>query len=133
MEAFKGIGLLLFRLFMGGRIFLGVWDNVVSSEKMTEFATFLDGFGVPYPTLSAPLSVYAQLICGLLIVIGLQTRFVAFLMMINFMVAFFVVDRHLTMKEMTPALAMLFGSFLLLFEGGGRFSLDEVLGRKKVE
>ncbi len=130
MEAFKGIGLLLFRLFMGGRIFLGVWDNVVSSEKMTEFTKFLDGFGVPYPTLSAPLSVYAQLICGLLIVVGLQTRFVAFLMMINFMVAFFVVDRHLTMEEMTPVLAMLFGSFLLIFEGGGRFSLDAVLDRK---
>lgn len=133
MEAFKGTGLLLFRLFMGGRIFLGVWDNVICSEKMTEFAQFLDSYNVPYPTLSAPLSVYAQLICGLLIVMGLQTRFVAFLMMINFLVAFFVVDRHLTLEEMTPALAMLFGSFLLIFEGGGRFSLDAVLDRKTKE
>ncbi len=131
METLKGLGLLLFRIFMGGRIFLGVWDNVVSSNKMAEFAKFLDGYDVPYPTLAAPISVYAQMICGLLIVLGLQTRFVAFLMMINFLVAFFVVDRHLTLEEMTPALAMLFGSFLLIFEGAGRFSLDEVFDRKK--
>lgn len=131
MESFKGLGLLLFRIFMGGRIFLGIWDNVVDSSKMTEFAQFLANFGVPYPTLAAPVSVYAQMICGILIVFGLQTRFVALLMMINFLVAFFVVDRHLTLELMTPALAMLFGSFLLIFEGAGRFSLDEVLDRKK--
>lgn len=131
MESLKGLGLLLFRLFMGARIFLGVWDNVVSSEKMAEFAKFLDGYGVPYPTLSAPLSVYAQMICGLLIILGIQTRFVAFLMVINFLVAFFVVDRHLSLEEMTPALAMLFGSFLLIFEDAGRFSLDAVFDRKK--
>ena len=133
MEAFKGLGLLLFRLFMGGRIFLGVWDNVTSSDKMAEFAQFLANYGVPYPTLAAPLSVYAQMICGLLIIFGLQTRFVAFLMIINFLVAFFVVDRHQSLEAMTPALAMLFGSFLLLFEGAGRFSLDEIMDRKKLE
>lgn len=131
MESLKGLGLLLFRLFMGTRIFFGVWDNVVNAERMAEFAQFLDGYGVPYPTLSAPLSVYAQMICGLLIVLGVQTRFVAFLMMINFLVAFFVVERHLSLEQMTPALAMLFGSFLLIFEGAGRFSLDEVFDRKK--
>jgi putative oxidoreductase len=133
MESFKGLGLLLFRLFMGGRIFLGVWDNVIDSSKMAEFALFLDGYGVPYPTFAAPLSVYAQIICGILIVIGLQTRFVAFLMMINFLVAFFLVDRHLSLEQMTPALAMLFGSFLLIFEGAGRFSLDEIFDRKKLD
>lgn len=131
MKTFTGLGLLLFRIFMGGRIFLGVWDNVVSSEKMAEFAQFLAGYNVPYPTLAAPLSVYAQMICGLLILIGLQTRFVASLMMINFLVAFFLVDIHLSLEAMTPALAMLFGSFLLIFEGAGRFSLDEVLNRKE--
>jgi putative oxidoreductase len=131
MDSLKGLGLFLFRLFMGGRIFLGIWDNVIDASKMSEFAQFLDRYGVPYPTFSAPLSVYAQIICGILIILGLQTRFVAFLMMINFLVAFFVVDRHLSLEQMTPALAMLFGSFLLIFEGAGRFSLDEILDRKK--
>ena len=133
MDSFRGFGLLLFRIFLGGRIFLGVWDNVVDSSKMAEFASFLDSFKVPYPNLAAPLSVYAQMICGILIIIGLQTRFVALLMIINFLVAFFVVDRHLSLEQMTPALAMLFGAILLLFEGGGRFSLDEVFDRKKSE
>ena len=116
---------------MGGRIFIGVWDNVVNSEKMAEFAQFLSSYNVPYPTLAAPLSVYAQLICGLLIILGLQTRFVAFLMMINFLVAFFVVDIHLSLEQMTPALAMLFGSFLLIFEGPGKFSLDAVFDKNE--
>lgn len=131
MKTFTGFGLLLFRIFMGGRIFIGVWDNVVNSEKMVEFAQFLSSYNVPYPTLAAPLSVYAQMICGLLIILGLQTRFVALLMMINFLVAFFVVDIHLSLEEMTPALAMLFGSFLLIFEGPGKFSLDAVFDKSE--
>jgi len=130
MEAFKGFGLLLFRIFMGTRIFLGVWDNVINKEKMAEFAAFLAQYKVPAPDFSAPLSVYAQMICGLLIIVGLQTRFVAFIMMVNFLVAFFVVDIHLTLEQMTPALAMLFGSFLLLFEGSGKYSLDDLFESK---
>lgn len=130
MEPFRGLGLFLFRIFMGTRIFAGVWDNVTNSEKMADFAVFLSQYKVPVPTLAAPVSVYAQMICGLLIIIGLQTRFVAFIMMINFLVAFFVVDIHLTLAQMTPALAMLFGSFLLLFEGAGRYSLDESFAKK---
>jgi len=130
MEIFKGIGLLLFRAFMGTRIFLGVWDNVINQEKMAEFAAFLEHYKVPLPGFSAPVSVYAQMICGLLIIVGLQTRFVAFIMMINFLVAFFVVNIHLSLAQMTPALAMLFGSFLLLFEGAGRYSFDELFETK---
>lgn len=131
METFKGAGLLLFRIFMGTRIFLGVWDNVVDSKKMVEFTEFLALYKVPFPEFAAPLSVYAQMICGVLIVFGLQMRFVAFIMMINFLIAFFVVDIHLTLEQMTPALAMLSGSFLLLFEGAGKYSLDKVFERRK--
>lgn len=131
MEAFKGFGLLLFRIFMGIRIFLGVWDNVIDKEKMAEFTAFLAQYKVPLPDFSGPLSVYAQMICALLILVGLQTRFVAFIMMVNFIVAFFVVDIHLTLEQMTPVLAMLSGSFLLLFEGAGKYSLDELFPDKK--
>lgn len=131
MEQFKGLGLLLFRIFMGVRIILGVWDNVICKEKMDEFADFLLQFHVPYPNFAAPLSVYAQLICGILLVFGVQTRFVAFLMLINFMVAFFVVDIHLSLQQMTPALAMLFGSLLFIFEGAGKYSLDAYFARKR--
>ena len=131
MEAFKGLGLLLFRIFMGGRIILGVWNNVISSERMAEFAAFLKNFNVPYSDLAAPVSVYAQLICGILIILGLQTRFVAFIMLINYLVALFAVDIHTNLQQMTPALAMLFGSLLLIFEGPGRFSLDAVFDKKK--
>jgi putative oxidoreductase len=131
METFRGTGLLLFRIFMGARIFFGVWDNVVDAKKMAEFSQFLGMYKVPLPEFAAPLSVYAQMICGALIVFGLQTRFVAFIMMVNFLVAFFVVDIHLTLEQMTPALAMLSGSFLLLFEGAGKYSLDTVFNKRK--
>ncbi|MFV0305005.1 MAG: DoxX family protein [Moheibacter sp.] len=131
MKSFKGLGIFLFRVFMGSRIFMGVWDYVVYDEKMTDFAQFLASYNVPYPTFSAPLSVYAQMICGFLILLGFQTRFVAFLMLINFLVAFFVVDIHGTLEQMTPALAMLFGSLLLIFEGSGKYSLDYFFDKKE--
>ncbi len=125
-ETKLGIGLLLLRVFAGLRIIYGVIDNVISSEKMKEFEGFLTQFNFPFPTISAIVSGYVQLICGILILIGYQTKWASSLLVINFLVAIFMV--HLpandTIEATTPAVALLVISLSLIFTGSGKFSID---------
>lgn len=112
------IGLLLLRVFIGLRLIYGVLDNVISWDKMLEFSAFLDA------NVSAVTSVYAQLICGLFILIGFKIRPVSLIMVINFLIALFMVHANDTVEGMTPALAMLFGSACLFFTGAGRIAVE---------
>ena len=128
----KGLALLLMRLFIGIRLIYGVVDNVLHWERMKEFAAFLDQFHFPFPLASAVVSVYAQLIAGLMIVAGWKIRWAAAVMILNFLVALFMVHRGQSFEQITPALAMLFGSLLFFFEGAGRYSIDSAAGRSPV-
>ena len=121
------LGLLLLRLFIGGRLFYGVIDNVLSWKKMLEFAQFLEQHHFPIPTLSAVTSVYLQLVGALLILVGYKTKLAAFFLSLNFLVALLAVHLRIgdSVEGMTPALAMLFGCLTLLFTGPGRFSIDQ--------
>ena len=122
----KDVGVLLLRAFVGLRLIYGVTDNVISWEHMKAFEGFLAANSFSLPLISAVLSVYAQLICGLMILIGFHIRIAAFIMVINFLIALVMVHRTDTVEGMTPALAMLFSSLLFLFYGAGKIAV----GRK---
>jgi putative oxidoreductase len=120
----KDIGLLLLRLFIGIRLVYGVADNVWNWQHMVAFEDFLRTHRFPLPLLSAIVSVYAQLACGLMILFGFYIRLAALIMIINFMVALLMVHRQDSFEAMTPALALLFANVLFLFYGAGKFSLS---------
>jgi putative oxidoreductase len=120
----KDVGVLLLRLFIGIRLVYGVVDNVFSWAHMLKFRDFLQLFNFPLPLVSAIVSVYAQLIAGLMFIAGWQVRYAAILMIINFLIAIFMVHRTHTFEEMTPALAIVFSSLLFLFQGAGKYSVD---------
>lgn len=119
------IGLLLLRLFIGTRLIYGVVDNVFSWEHMERFAGFLQSYGFPFPLASAIISVYVQLVSGLLLLVGYKVRLASFVLVVNFTVA--VVFVHILSQDSvegtTPALAMLFGAGTLMFTGAGRLRL----------
>lgn len=120
----KDLGVFFLRLFIGLRLIYGVVDNVVSWEHMLKFRDFLHLFNFPLPLLSAIVSVYAQLLAGVLIVVGWKIRWVSILLIINFLVAIFMVHRADTFEQMTPALMMIFCGLLFLFYGAGKYSVD---------
>lgn len=120
-----GTGIFLLRIFIGLRLLYGVADNIASWHKMQEFAAFLDANNFPFPLVCAVLSVYAQAIAAVMILLGLQIRLAALLMIVNFAVALIMVHRNDTIEGMTPALAILFSSFVFLLEGAGKFSVDK--------
>jgi putative oxidoreductase len=118
------VGILLLRLFVSVRLLYGVLDNIISWNHMQEFKAFLQLFHFPMPLVSAVVSVYAQAFAAVLIGVGWKIRWAAALMVINFAIALGMVHRGQSLEQMTPALALLFCSFLFLFTGAGRYSVD---------
>jgi putative oxidoreductase len=92
---------------------------------MIKFRDFLQQFQFPLPLVAAITSVYAQLIAGTMFIVGWKVRFAALLMIINFAIALIMVHWGQTFDSMTPAMALLFISILILFQGAGRYSLDK--------
>ena len=70
------------------------------------------------------VSVYAQLVCGILFIIGAYVRVAALMMIMNFLAAFTVhtADPY---PVFFPAVVMVSASLFLLFHGPGKLALDQ--------
>ena len=121
---YRELGPLLLRIFLGFTLIYGTQDNVLHPERMLEFRDFLAANAFPYPLASAYLSAWAQLVCGILIVIGLLTRWASLVMVVNFLVALGMVHVALPFSQNISPLAMLFCSLCFLFYGAGRYGVD---------
>lgn len=130
LDRLHDAALLAVRLYLGGFLIWSVWDNIVSADRMAEFAAFLGGLNCPWPDVAAPVSVWVQFACGLLLLPGLWTRWVGLLIGLNFAVAVVLIggaggDARAIYE---PAITGLVG--LLLATGGpGRFALP--VGRRR--
>lgn len=121
---------LVLRQFVAFVLVYGTQDNVFHRERMLEFRDFLAQHGFPYPLASAYLSVYAQFTTGILLALGLLTRPAALVVVVNFLVALFMVHRHLPFSANIAPLAMLVGGIYFVLAGAPRWSLDAVVARR---
>ncbi len=119
---------LILRLGTAAFLIPGVWDNISSAARMEEFVGFLTQFGFPAPRLMAPLSVWAQFLCGLLIAAGLLTRLAGLVLAFNFLVAIGMVHWAQDIRGWWPALALVLIGIALAGRGAGRYSVDAVFG-----
>ncbi|MEP5611100.1 MAG: DoxX family protein [Cyclobacteriaceae bacterium] len=122
---FQSYSALPIRLVIGVHLIIGTQDNVLSWERMLEFESFLTLQGMPFPLLSAILSVYAQFISGILFIVGWKTRWAALIMITNFIVAILLVHIGDSYQGTFPAIMMLAGSIFLLLNGSGKLSFDD--------
>ena len=122
LEPYKEFGPLFIRFIIGWHLVYGTQDNVFSYARMVEFRDFLAKYRFPFPMFSAFLSAYAQFICGILFILGLWTRQAAAVMIVNFLVALYMVHRGQSYPQQALALIMLFGSAFLLVHGPGRLA-----------
>jgi putative oxidoreductase len=115
------LALLFLRLSLGlSIIVLHGWD------KLTNYRTMVDTFPDPLHAgrhASLVLALFAELVCGGLLVVGALTRFAAAVLIIMLSVAFFMVH-HGEMSQGELAALYLFGFTAILLAGGGRFSAD---------
>jgi len=123
----EDLSLLLFRLLVGAFLIWGVWDNIVSQERMAEFAAFLKIHGFVYPEAMAPISVWTQFACGIAFMVGFCTRWGGILCALNFLVALVMVDAQGGIRQAFPAAMLVLFGLYLATRGAGRFSVDELL------
>lgn len=129
----ESTSLLLLRISTGGFLLYGAIDNVLDPARMREFERFLAIHGFPAPAFAAPLSVYAQVICGCLLLLGVATRWAAWILVINFIVAIVMVDRlsPVGLRGVWPALALVVICAHLGCRGAGPISVDALLSGKR--
>lgn len=124
------------RLYLGGFLIWGVWDNIVSAERMAEFQGFLAALNCPAPALAAPLSVWVQFLVGVLLIPGLLTRWAGLLLAANFMVAVLLIAPSQGVfpdvaRELFGPMMCALAGLVLATRGGGGWSLDAWLDRRR--
>ncbi len=94
--------------------------------KLTEFAaksqSFPDPLGIT-PKLSLTLTVFSEVICSLLIILGVKVRLTTIPLIITMAVAAFVVHAGHPWAKQELSVMYLFAFTALLFSGGGKFSI----------
>jgi putative oxidoreductase len=130
LKRHSDVALLLLRSIVGAFLIWGVWDNIVSAERMREFVEFLTKFGFDAPQVMARLSVWAQFAAGVGFMAGLLTRWAGVICAINFAVALLMVDRFSGIRGAFPAAFLMTLGIYLALHGAGRFSLDSLLEKK---
>jgi putative oxidoreductase len=121
--------LLFLRVLTGAFLIHGVWDNIASRDRMAEFVGFLTQNGFVYPELMAPLSVWAQFLCGLAFIAGALTRLAGLICAFNFVVAVWMVHWAQDFRGWWPAIVLVALGLYFGTRGAGRYSVDEALGR----
>lgn len=123
LPASVDLGLLVLRLWIGlSMLLLHGWDKATGYKGMGRFA---DPLGVGNE-ISWGLAVFAELVCSVLLVIGLFTRFAALAGAITMAVAFFIVHRMVFPGAAGGERAFIYlaGYVTILLAGPGRFALD---------
>lgn len=124
----KDINSLILRLVLGFSMFyshgLGKWQVLFGDGEIK----FADPIGLGM-TLSLVLAVFAEVICSILIALGLFTRFALIPLIITMAIALFVVHSGQAFGKIELPLIYFAGYLAVLFVGPGRFSLDNIIKR----
>ncbi len=127
---YADFGFLLLRLCTGAFLIYQSHDNVFSAARMDEFVKFLVQFNFAMPELMAPISVYAQFIAGIGFVLGLFTRWLGLITMLNFIVACWMVHWAQDFTGWWPALILVALGLYFGLRGGGRYAIDAAIERR---
>ncbi len=122
---FTALGLLIMRVGFAATLAAGH-----GIPKLVDFSnklhTFPDPIGIGSPA-SLSLAVFAELLCAVLVLIGLFTRLAAIPLVILFGVAFLVVHGADPLAKREMALLYLIGFSAIVAAGPGRYSVDGLL------
>jgi putative oxidoreductase len=128
--------LLLGRLLLGGIFVLSGYGKVTG---LAAFAASLEKNGVPFVSVVAPLGAGVEFFGGLAIVLGIEVRYAALLMIAFVIVATGISHRFWEFQDAAAHRAQqtnfvknmaIAGGFVLLHvAGGGRFALERLWRR----
>jgi putative oxidoreductase len=108
--------------------------GLMLSHGIPKLNTLLAGGAIQFPdplgvgvTASLSLAIFAEVICSLLLFIGLAVRLAVIPLMITMLIAVLVIHGDDGLKEQEPGLHYLLAYIVLLFAGGGAVSVDKLI------
>jgi len=123
------VGLLLIRLVFGAAMLfghgIGKWGKLFGDDPIQ----FADPFGLG-PTASLGLVVFAEVICSILIMLGLFTRAAAVPLLITMLVAYFMVHFNDPFGRQEKAIMYGIVYIGLILMGPGKYSLDSMFSKR---
>lgn len=119
---------LILRVMFGGMFIFHGWPKLSGYSNMAKMMGDPIGLG---SELSLILVIFSEFICGILILLGLLTRFAVVFTFITMLVAYFVAHAADDfMVKMLP-FVYIWLCIVIFILGSGRYSLDAVLFNKR--
>lgn len=126
--------LLLVRLYWGWQFAQTGWGKMQNIGKISGFFASLN---IPFPSLSAHLISGLEFFGGILLIVGVGSRFIGLLLAGNMFVAYWTADHEALVSifsdpgkfYVADPYTFLFASLMVLVFGAGLFSVDELLAR----
>ena len=128
-------GALVMRLVLGAAMIYHGYDKVIPAggfhggntfSALERHSHYVASLGLPY--WLGIVSALTEFIGGILLVLGLLTRFAAFLVAVNMLVALVMVNRHHGYSGSEYSLALFALAVMLFFYGAGAVALDRKFG-----
>lgn len=124
--------LLCVRLYWGLQLAQNGWGKLHNLGRVTEFFSSL---GLPTPGPTAAFVATVEFLGGILLAIGLFSRFIGLVLAIDMTMAYFMADREALFSifsdpgkfYVADPYTFLFAALLILIFGPGKFSLDALL------
>ena len=135
LNRFQPWGIFLLRLVLGAAMIVNGSRKVIprggfhggnSFAALQQYANNIATLGIPH--WLGYVSAFAEFAGGMFLVLGLLTRFFAFLVAINMIVAIAAVDYHRGYAGTQYPLALASIAIMLLLAGPGKAALDRKLG-----
>jgi putative oxidoreductase len=121
------IATLILRATFGTMIFLNQGLSKLNKYGELEHS-FFDPFHIGH-RWSLVLVLFAEIVCALLLVLGLFSRLAAFVLFIDLLVAVFVFHRGQPIAQYELAIVFLSAFFAMLLVGPGKYSVDGMTGK----
>ncbi len=126
--------LLFVRLYWGVQLVQSGWGKLHHLSNVTEFFSSL---GLPAPAVMAVAIACLEFFGGIMLALGLLTRPVALVLTINLIMAYVTADREALFSIFSDPdkfyaaapYTFLIASLIVLLFGGGKITLDNLLGR----
>lgn len=126
--------LLFVRLYWGWQFAVDGWGKLHNLPRVTEYFASL---GLPAPGPTALFISILELVGGVLLALGVGSRFIALLLTANMTVAYITGDREALLSIFSnpdkfaaaAPFTYLMASLIVLIFGSGLFSLDALIGR----
>jgi putative oxidoreductase len=128
-------GAFFLRLVLGSAMIYHGYGKVIPASgfhggntfsALDHHSHFVASLGLPY--WLGYVSALTEFVGGIFILLGLLTRFAAFMIACNMLVALVTVNRHHGYSGSEYSLALLVIAIMLLFYGAGVLALDRKIG-----